>query len=519
MLAQQVSQWIGGGARRCRKQGNYIVFAYVQCAPLAVNCLGGPDFNRTPLHDTTHLYSRFEYSSTGIKYRLFERNKLTKFSLVNATIIAGSLPLASLLTVLVVIDTSMYLIGICAFLLGGINFLIVVNVKRRADYQFQIIHTLIDGVMNGDYSYRGIAQEKDNEFTSLVEAINELASSLQTQRVTVEEKAHLLKKVVDYIDVAIVACDKNNMVHMLNPQAVRLLGLKNKDAIYEIGEELAITDSMNAGETHVVHTEFGNKHGQFRIHKESFISEGEAQNLLFITDVSNILRLEERKAWKNLMRVLAHEINNSVAPLLSFSNALMHQITKNQIERNLKDELLSGLSVIKNRAKSMANFVSRYKDVFVTPEPRLEYNDFKVLVMSVAQLFSDYNIDVIGEPVRIKLDSGLIEQALINFVKNGIESSQERLRERFEKEIKNRPCVTISWESNSDFLIVRIVDIGQGIINSENIFTPFYTTKASGSGVGLTISKQILELHGGHLDLQNNTEGDGCILTVTLPRP
>lgn len=455
----------------------------------------------------------------GIKYRLFERSKMTKFSLVNATIIAGSLPLVLLLTVLIVIDASIYLIGICALVLGGINFLIVVNVKRRADYQFQIIHTLLDGVMNGDYSYRGMSQEKDNEFSSLVEAINELASNLQDQRVTVEEKTHLLKKVVDYIDVAIIAFDKTNMIHMLNPQAVRLLDLKNKDAIYEIGEELAIASSMNAGETHVVHAEFGNKPGQFRIHKESYISEGEAHNLLFITDVSNILRLEERKAWKNLMRVLTHEINNSVAPLLSFSNALMHQITNNQIEPNLKDELISGLSVIKNRARSMADFVSRHKDIIVTPELRLEYNDFEALVMSVARLFSDYHIEIRGEPVRIKLDSGLIEQALINFVKNGIESSQERLGERFENEIKNRPCVTISWESDSDFLIVKIVDIGQGIINSENIFTPFYTTKARGSGVGLTISKQIVELHGGHLNLHNNPEGDGCILTVTIPRP
>ena len=451
------------------------------------------------------------------KPQILDKTKFAKFSLANATMFAGSLPLIALLIVLIVIDASIYLIGIFAFVLGGINFLIVNNVKRRTDYQFQVIHTLLDGVISGDYSYRGMVQEKDNEFSSLVEAVNELASNLHIQKITVEENSQLLKKMVDYIDVAIIAFDKSNMIHMLNPQAVKLLDLRSKDALREVGEELAFANSMKAGETYVLYKEFGSKPGQYRVHKESFISEGVAQNLLFITDVSNILRLEERRAWKNLMRVLAHEVNNSITPLSSFSSALMQQINIIQIESGLKNDLIDGLSVIKSRAKSMTDFVSRYKDIFVTPEPNLEYVDFEALVRSVVQLFSDHNLEFSGDPVSIRLDSGLIEQALINFIKNGIESSQERLGKHFEKEIQHRPCVTISWEISNDLLIVRIVDIGQGISNPENIFTPFYTTKANGSGVGLTISKQIIESHNGYLDMQNSPEGIGCILTVTLP--
>lgn len=449
--------------------------------------------------------------------RLYGRTRYSQFSLTIATIIAGSLPLATLLIVLVAIDASIYLIGIITFVLGGIILLIVTNVRRRADYQFKVIHTLIDGIANGDYSYRGMALERDGEFFSLVKAINEMASNLQIQRVTAEENARLLKKVVDYIDVAIVAFDQSNLIHMANPQAVKLLGVQGKDALDKIGGELTFASNMKAGETHVLQAKFGNTPGQYRLHKESFISEGEAHNLLFITDVSNILRLEERKAWKNLMRVLSHEVNNSVAPLVSFSDTLMQQIKCKRIESSLKTELIDGLSVIRNRAKSMADFVSRHNDIFVTPEPCLAYCDFEALVKSVVQLFSDYNIETSGDPVSVKLDSGLFEQALINFVKNGIESSQERLGKQFEEEIQHRPCVSISWKISKDLFMVNIVDIGHGVGNSENIFTPFYTTKTKGSGVGLTISKQIVESHSGHLDIQNRSKGHGSILTVILP--
>jgi len=449
--------------------------------------------------------------------RLYGRTKYSQFSLTIVTIIAGSLPLAALIIVLIVINASIYLIGLITFVLGGINLLIVTNVRRRKDYQFKVIHTLIDGIANGDYSYRGMARGKDGEFFNLVKAINEMSSSLQAQRVTAEENARLLEKVVDYIDVAIVAFDQSNLIHMANPQAVKLLGVQGKDALDRISGDFTFARNIKAGETHVVHARFGNTPGQYRLHKESFISEGEAHNLLFITDVSNILRLEERKAWKNLMRVLSHEVNNSVTPLVSFSDTLMQQIKCKRIESSLKTELTDGLSVIRNRAKSMADFVSRHKDIFVVPEPCLAYCDFEALVKSVVQLFSDYNIETSGDPVSVKLDSGLFEQALINFVKNGIESSQERLGEQFEEEIKHKPCVSISWRISKALFIIKVVDNGHGIGNSENIFTPFYTTKSEGSGVGLTISKQIIESHNGHLDLQNRPKGHGSILTVTLP--
>ncbi len=449
--------------------------------------------------------------------RPYGRTQYSQFSLTIVTIIAGILPLATLIIVLIAINASIYLIGIVTFVLGGINLLIVTNVRRRKDYQFKVIYTLIDGITNGDCSYRGMALEKDGEFFNLVKAINEMASSLQIQRVTAEENARLLGKVVDYIDVAIVAFDQSNSIHMANPQAVKLLGVQGKDALDRISGELAFASNIKAGETHVVNAKFGNTPGQYRLHKESFISQGTAHNLLFITDVSNILRLEERKAWKNLMRVLSHEVNNSVTPLVSFSDTLMQQIKCKRIESSLKTELTDGLSIIRNRAKSMADFVSRHKDIFVVPEPCLAYCDFEALVKSVVQLFSDYNIETSGDPVSVKLDSGLFEQALINFVKNGIESTQERLGKQFEEEIQHRPCVSISWNISKDLFIVKVVDIGHGVGNSENIFTPFYSTKTKGSGVGLTISKQIVESHNGHLDLQNRPEGHGSILTVTLP--
>lgn len=454
----------------------------------------------------------------GERSQLKKKFQSIRYSLALATVIAGAIPLGLLLFLLVAIEVSLYLVAICALVLGAAILFIVLNVNRKADYQFQTIHTLLDSISSGDYSIRGLSSDEDSRFYSLVDSINDLASSLQDQRLRSHESTNLLRKVVDHIDVAIIAFDYSNIVQMVNPEAVRLLNIREELSTIEVSDQMRFTGNMKAGETHVVNTEIGGKYGRYRFHKEIFISDGETQNLIFITDVSNILRLEERKAWKNLMRVLSHEINNSVAPLSSYSNSLIRQVEHRVAESDLKAELVDGLTVIRNRAKSMGEFVARYKDVFVTPEPVLQLVDICEVVNSVTRLFSESKIVVDGESVSVLLDPSLMGQALINFVKNGLEASSESLGDITDSVGSDLPApLVVSWEVLSGRLVIVMTDTGPGISNPDNLFIPFYTTKPGGSGVGLMISKQIIESHNGTLTLQNRLDSHGCILTISLP--
>ena len=422
------------------------------------------------------------------------------------TLLANLLPSILVLFLLFYFQVSAYLIGILAFLLLFLTLYCVSNVWRQSQYQFRSLHNLLEAIVQGDYSFRGSRRFGDSAFGALISTINDLADTLYRQRLKSEESQLLVKKVVDQIDVAIIAWDQRQTIQLINPAARRLLDFpEERSGEQSLPPLLDFANELKIGETQVRELQFPETRGRYRLHLERFITDGDTHNLLFLTNLSSILRLEERRAWRNLVRVLSHEINNSLAPLKSFSATLNTQIQKRESDEELKLELTEGMNIIGHRADSLAKFVQRYYEIAKLPEPDRKATDFQQCLAGLSKLFPDNLIEFEGEPVNLPFDQSQIEQVIINLIKNAIEAAD------------TGSLVQVLWEVHGTALLVKIVDNGTGIQNLENVFTPFYTTKASGSGIGLVLCQQIVEAHEGYLSLANRQDGQGCVATIRLP--
>ncbi|HBN13870.1 MAG: hypothetical protein CMQ46_03405 [Gammaproteobacteria bacterium] len=424
--------------------------------------------------------------------------------------VANLVPSAALIALLVLIDASVYVIGIVAVLSFFLSVFSVTTVWRMAQYHFQSVHNLLDAIVCGDYSFRGAHEQSSGAYGELIKTINALAVTIQRQRMQSQESQVLIRKVLEQIDVAILSWDESHQIHLINPAAKSLIGVSSEaETIQQPSEEvcaLIVTlEQLKVGEMHLKDMTIGNERGRYRIRLERFITDGDTHYLVFLTNVSSILRSEERRAWRNLVRVLSHEINNSLAPLRSFSRALSSQIDKREADAELKQELLDGLNVIGNRADSLISFVQSYHKVARLPEPSRQKHDFRELVVNLADLFSDNHIVVDGQSITVSLDVAQIEQVMINLIKNAIEAGSDL------------EPIEINWRRVGNTLAVNVLDSGPGIHNADNLFTPFYTTKPKGSGIGLVFSQQVVEAHGGHLDISNRDDATGCRASFTLP--
>lgn len=430
-----------------------------------------------------------------------------------AVFLTGMIPTVLLVVALSFLNISSYFVAFAAIILIATNLYMVLSVWQSTEYEFRNVYNLIDAVAQGDYSFRGLTHTGDSALNDVIKILNSLASNIQQQRYKSEENFLLVKKIVDHIDVAIIAFSHDASIQLLNPAATRLLNINANDLFTKVPDRLRIILDIEPGETHVVSFQLG----RFRIHKEQFVLDGMVHNIAFVTNLSRILRREERKAWKNLLRVISHEVNNSVAPLSSYSSVLIKQVEAREIDPRLQEELVEGLTVIKNRARSMADFVARYKDISKLPEPVLQAVNIEDIVRRVAQLFPAGKVQFEGYSTIFHADPNLLEQALINVVKNGIEATEahkvvtEPIGSRVE-------CgAWISWTSKPSGFEIHISDAGGGIQSIENLFTPFFTTKKSGTGIGLIISRQIIESHNGQLALTNRQDSQGCLAVISLP--
>lgn len=407
-------------------------------------------------------------------------------------------------------SVSYFLVAILAVFLFFLIAYSVFTVIRQTQAHSRGIHSLLEAIVRGDYSFRGAAMPSGGPSSELVNTVNALAKRLQSQRLQSEESQLLVQKVVDQIDVAIIAWDQQHRVRMVNPAAKKLnvfkLAETDEQMSNPVTDELsALTRDMKAGETQVKDIELLNHRGRYRLHLERFVSEGEIHHLLFMTNVSSILRHEEKRAWRNLVRVLSHEINNSLTPLKSFSATLETQIEKRETDPKLKTELLEGMRIIGSRAESLSNFVESYHQLARLPDPVKKPHDFSLLIQRVTKLFSGSSVLLTGSPVVLTIDSAQIEQVLINLIKNAEEANAETER------------IEVLWTEQEDNLIVTIRDYGCGIQNLENMFTPYYTTKTGGSGIGLVFCQQIVEAHEGYLSIQNRKDNSGCEVIMSLP--
>ena len=234
--------------------------------------------------------------------------------------------------------------------------------------------------------------------------------------------------------------------------------------------------------------------------RTTFRQEGRPHQLLVLADVSRPLRDEERQAWQRLIRVIGHEINNSLAPIKSIAGSLESMLAREQIPDDWNDDMRRGLAVIAARSDSLSRFTTAYARLAKLPAPKVQMVNVQALVRRIASVETKLPVTIVPSPdLDIRADPDQLEQLLINLVHNACDAA-----------LQTGGGVTVGWRREGRAFELWIDDEGSGLTNASNLFVPFFTTKPGGSGIGLVLSRQIAEAHGGSLTLENRTDRRGC---------
>lgn len=418
--------------------------------------------------------------------------------------------LPGLLTLLIILwsheQTRSYAM-LLSIMVGVITVLLAFEFRRRAVYPLRTMSNLLEALREGDYSLRGSAARRGDAIGEVVIEINTLSQTLREQRLAVEEKSALLAKVIAALDIAVLAFDAEGFLKLANPAAERLLGSSFRDLSGRSASALDLGDWLATGEPRISERTFPGGSGRWEVRRAVFREDGRPHDLLVITDLSRALREEERLAWQRLLRVLGHELNNSLAPIRSMAATLAKLLAVEPLADDWRDDAGSALGVIGDRAEALARFMARYTAFARLPPPRPKVFAFAGLVHRVAQLERRMPLIVeAGRDVKVNADPDQIEQALINLLKNAVDAT-----------LAGGGEVRIRWQLMLDSVTLEIIDSGGGLPHSENLFVPFFTTKPGGSGIGLVLARQIVDAHGGSLSLDNREDAQGCVARVILP--
>src|SRR3954463_2401750 len=365
---------------------------------------------------------------------------------------------------------------------------------------------LLGALHEGDYSIRGTGAKPGSAADLVMKEINSLGNTLQRQRSEAVESTALLTSVMGAIDVAVFAFDMDEKLVLANPAAERLL---NKPGSQMVGRDAASLrlQSYLTGETpRLIDSAFGAGSGRLQLRRSTFYRDGKPHQLLVFADLSRALREEQQLAWQRIVRVLSHEINNSLTPIKSIAHSIKRMISRApDIPRAA--EIQDGLNLIETRSGALGRFLRSYAQLAKLPKPQQRSIEVLPLAKRIAELENRLPIDVrSAEDVEIEADPDQLEQLLINIVRNAVDATLE-----------TSGRVWIEWKTIDGYLQLTVDDEGPGLPDSSHLFVPFFTTKPQGSGIGLALSRQIAEAHGGTLSLENRTPDRGCRATLRLP--
>jgi len=393
---------------------------------------------------------------------------------------------------------------------GAAAFCLTLALAVRSFVRFPLytVANLLEALREGDFSLRGSRAVRGDPLGEVLWEVNTLAETLRQQRLRVEETLALLTKVLAAIELPILAFDDSQCLRFANPAAGRLLGLDPERAKGMSAAALELADCLALANGSTLKRAFaGAPSATWELRLAQFREAGKPQTLLVINDLSRALRREELQAWQRLLRVLGHEINNSLAPISSIASTLLQLLSKDPLPSDWRDDSNSALKVIGDRAEALARFVASYGQLAKLPAPNLRQVSLPALLKGVCQLRQPAPVVLVEVPdLNLDLDPDQIEQALINLIKNAAEAASS-----------NRGGVQVSATLERHWLSISVLDEGLGLASSDNLFVPFYTTKPGGSGIGLVLAQAIAEGHGGRLTLANRKDRSGCCALLSLP--
>jgi nitrogen fixation/metabolism regulation signal transduction histidine kinase len=383
---------------------------------------------------------------------------------------------------------------------------LAVMFRDRLVRPLQTIANLLAALREGDFSIRARDAQSDDALGAVMVEINTLSDTLRTQRLGAQEATALLHAVMAEIDVAIFAFDRHGKLALVNRYGEHLLGRPGHEIIGQRSVDLGLDPEWHTG-SRVLDIEFPGGTGRWEIRRRPFWQGGEAHELLVLSDVSEPLREQERQAWQRLIRVIGHELNNSLAPIKSIAGSLAALLRRAPQPSDWREDMERGLGVIEARADALNRFTTAYARLTRLPAPHRQAVAFSGLMRRVVELETRAPVTVsTGPEVTLSADPDQLEQLLINLLRNAVDAALET---------GGRVCT--GWAQVDSTLEVTIDDEGPGLQNTTNLFVPFFTTKPGGSGIGLVLSRQIAEAHGGTLTLQNRDAGHGTRATLRMP--
>jgi two-component system nitrogen regulation sensor histidine kinase NtrY len=380
-------------------------------------------------------------------------------------------------------------------------------VRERVMRPLQTLSNLIAALSEGDFSVRARGARVDEALGLALLEVNQLTETLREQRLGAVEATALLRKIMEEIDVAVLAFDAARRVRVVNRAAARLFGEPPRAVLGRTAESLGLRDCLDGPTPRMIEASFKTGGRRWELRRAEFRQGGRPHALLVLSDLSRTLREEELQAWKRLVRVLSHEINNSLAPIRSMSESLRSRMRRSPRDADWESDAERALEVIGGRAEALIRFMQSYARLARLPAPRRRAVPVREWVRRVARLEARMPVQVIeGPDVVLQADGDQLEQLLINLVGNGVDAALE-----------TGGGVRVGWEAPDRELDVRVEDDGPGVADTTNLFVPFFTTKPTGSGIGLALSRQIAEAHGGTVWLANREDGHGCVAHVRLP--
>lgn len=387
----------------------------------------------------------------------------------------------------------------------------------------QLVANLLGALREGDYSIRGLSAKSGSAMAGVMREVNDLGTTLQRQRTEAVESTALLTHVMEEIGVAVFAFDPAEQVLLVNKAGERLLGKTEAEMIGQPASAFAFDEYLTGETRRLVERTIAGRRGRFEVRRASFYRDGRPHHLIVMADLSQALREEEQAAWQRIVRVLSHEINNSLTPIKSIAHSvkrIIERVGERVGERaggsgedgraggfERRDEVIQGLSLIEERSGALGRFLRAYAQLARLPKPQPRPVPVAPLLGRIVELEKRMAVRSLGGPeLTVSADSDQLEQLLINIVRNAVDASLE-----------TKGGVTIGWRAAGDVFEVVIDDEGKGLPDTSNLFVPFFTTKPNGSGIGLALSRQIAEAHAGTLTLENRVGTPGCRATLRIP--
>ena len=382
--------------------------------------------------------------------------------------------------------------------------------RERVILPLQTLSNLLAALGEGDFSIRARGARGGDPLGEVMIEVNTLVETLRHQRLDALEATTLLRKVMAEIDVAVFTFDEERELKFVNRAGARLLAQPAERTLGRHADDLGLEDCLEGEAPRVINTAFPGGVGRWEIRRSSFRQGGRPHELLVLSDLSQPLREEERQAFQRLIRVIGHEMNNSLAPIKSIAGSLATIIERDPPPSDWREDMQRGLAVIASRSESLSRFMSAYARLAKLPPPKLAPLDVGTVIDRVVSLEKGHNIQIASGPrLTVQGDSDQLEQLLINLLRNAMDAVRE-----------TGGAVRVGWQrlpGSPPSMELWVEDEGPGLSNTGNLFVPFFTTKPGGSGIGLVLSRQIAEAHGGSLVLGNRDDRVGCRASLRLP--